>query len=71
MTLHDYDIGYEAGVRSERQHMRANYDAWKRACEARGIQGQLMAIADLAVRQVIYGNELGTPPDETEPQETP
>ena len=61
--------GYEAGFQAGKDEISSNYDKWKRACEARGISGQILSIADLAVRQVIYGNETGTRNDETQTTE--
>lgn len=59
-----YRHGFDAGVKAKTDDIQSNYDSWRRACESRGISGQLFAIADLAVRQVIYANEQGRRPDE-------
>ena len=61
--------GYEAGYKTAKVEMSSNYDAWKRARERAGMTGTVYELQDLAVRQVIYGNETGTRNDETQTTE--
>jgi hypothetical protein len=61
-----YVNGYDAGYKARSDELRAEYDAWRRARQRANMTGTTYELQDIAVRQVIYGNETGTPPHETE-----
>lgn len=60
-----YNKGFDAGYKAAMSEMRANYDNWRRSTQnANALTTSIGSIADLAVRQVIYGNPTGTAPHE-------
>ena len=61
-----YKDGFDFGYKTCQDDMAANYDAWRRARERHGMTGTAYELQDIAVRQVLYGNETGTPPHGTE-----
>lgn len=64
-----YEKGFADGVEHHAKEIRANYDSWMRARERHNMTGTVYQLQELAVRQVIYGNETGTPPHETHEKE--
>lgn len=66
----EYQKGFTAGHKAAMDEIFSNYDSWLRANQdASTLTTSIGSIADLAVRQVIYGNALGTAPHETEQKE--
>jgi hypothetical protein len=56
-----YRLGFNAGVKSEVDRVRSDYDKWHRAAEAAGLSGREFDITNLAVRQIVFGTETGNP----------
>ena len=68
MNSDEYGKAFLDGRDDHKREMQANYDSWVRAMEAEGNVGNIFQIARVAIRQVIYGNQTGSPPDATPPK---
>lgn len=61
MNNDEYRQGYNAGIKAERQRITDNYNALVRALNRQDPPSVINDIIDLAIRQVITGDELGRP----------
>ena len=68
MNSDEYGKAFLDGRDDHKREIQANFDKWKRAMEAQGNTGSIFDIAQLAIRQVLYGNQTGSPPDATPPK---